>query len=268
MPTPSERIVAGIKARNLDELNNRDLDKFKGKPKSVSDIVLRASAADVAARKLQQVFERLNADIAKETERATEQYDALTSLPRTQRDALKREHVSKFRLELVRNSSAERFEILKELRQHHEDTDAVSSLYSSSAHLLSRYGLGSEARSRLYNDIAPAGVSTIAGYIEHAINDDSDEGKMLAAALMTKLDSMPAQDRKRLPYSRNQLADAVMGDEHAKAVQAMAFVRNRYQEGLSQNRKFESNRAVSGVTVRQALDRRAEGSFALDSAEA
>ncbi|MPY73088.1 MAG: hypothetical protein GEU87_02405 [Alphaproteobacteria bacterium] len=263
MPTSQERIIAGIKARNLGELGNRSLESYAGKPQSLKDLIETASKADLAAKKLQLTVQRLQNDLAKEERRSSEQFEAFTSMPRAERQRLKADHLKNFRRELVKNSSDERFAILKEIREHADNMAAVSDLYSSAVHMLVQHNLGGEARSRYYQQIAHAGPTELTTYARRAANlGDRD----LAAAVAQRYDSLDSSQRKAVGFSKNDLANSICGTDFVKSSGAFAIARNRFNESLNANRAFESGKTTGSNAVRRALDRRSEGN-ALDAPE-
>ncbi|MPY73105.1 MAG: hypothetical protein GEU87_02490 [Alphaproteobacteria bacterium] len=262
MPTSKEKVIAGIKARNLRELGQRGLESYAGKPQSLKDLIETASKADLAAQRFTKTLDRLKADIAKETERASAQYEALTRLPRAERQKLQRDHMAKFRLDLIKASSDERYSVLKEAREHADNMSAVADLYASPVHMLVQHGLGGEARSRYFEQIRSAGPNELTTYARRAVNlGDRD----LAAAVAQRYDSLDSSQRKAAGFSKNDLANAAAGADFVKASEAFAIAKNRFNESIQANRAFESGKTMGGNSIRAALDRRAEG--LLDSAE-
>ena len=118
-----------------------------------------------------------------------------------------------------------------------------------------REGFGSEQRSRYIAQLANSGPIEVAGFAALAVNIGN---KVLAAAVMSRLDGMKTRERELSGISRDQLADLLCGEDFKKAREAITIAGNRLQSAVNQNRDFERSKVNTTAKIGEALRLRNE----------
>ena len=87
----------------------------------------------------------------------------------------------------------------------------------------------------------------------------ANRDRVLGAAILSRLDSMKSEDRKAANVARQELAEALVGDDFKNARAAIQRIKNRTREALSANRGFMTGKGMSlRDKIGLALNRGAE----------
>jgi len=166
-------------------------------------------------------------------QRKSEVDSSLADLPTSQRGTLVNRAVSGFRGELKRSSSESRTRHVREAARLWGEAREAKDHYRSSVQFLMRASLGSERRSRLLHQIETSGAAELASLAELAAATRDLE---LGAALCSKVSSLPPSER---PFSQQDLADALVGDEHRGVNLALMELERLAEEAAADETAFE-----------------------------
>jgi hypothetical protein len=238
----TRKITAGL--AQYDGPSRKSLADFKTGPKSLSELIATAHNIDGKKAAFSKRVEAIAGDVLRHAAEVREKWANVEGLSKGQREALAAKEISKFRREVSQNTEAERYQTLRELRDAAAQVEQMAALYESSSHILARDSLGSEERSRYQDQIANSGPLELANFAALAV---STNNRVLGAALLSRLDSLPADVKKNVDVSRQELADCLCGEEFAKANESITIARNRIREAINQNRDFESGRQFNGT---------------------
>ena len=160
------------------------------------------------------------------------------------RDIAKRE-ATDFRRELAATTEVERVERLKALAQMEREASGLAPMFESPVQLLSRQGLGSAERSRYTLQLATAGPRELQNYATFA---QHKRDKLLAAAVVARLDTLPRNER---PFKAAEFAQSMVGDEFDATRKAFERIKSAVQRAVNANRDFERGRmdATSRISV-------------------
>lgn len=122
--------------------------------------------------------------------------------------------------------------------------------YDNPVKVLTRAGLGTDQRTAYLHQLAHAGSVELGHLAQVAV---STRNEILAAAILSKLDSMPAKDR---PVSAQQLASAMDLPGFNKVAAYMKIGENRLQGIVVAIRTWNSGRSNPINTVSLALRER------------
>lgn len=179
-----------------------------GKLLNSGELVNIAEYASRRAEKFAATIASLEAGIAARAAEAAESL-ARADFPKEAQKQAAAKMGAKARVEVTQASDAARWETLKELNAAAESLALTAALYASPVVVLSRQGLGSAERSAYQMQVASAGPTELANLVTFAI---ATQNRALGAALLSALDAMPARSR---PFSAQELADKLCGDESA-----------------------------------------------------
>jgi hypothetical protein len=244
-------------SESIDSPVPSDITKFRHGPSTVTALVERATTVDSQFKEFNKRLAKAEIDLGQRIERSTREIENLRgTLSENQRRSALEKAVNGHRREVVAATDESRFEVLKAMARAEEEILAVESQFASPAHILMRAGLGSEERSRYLSQIAAAGPMEIQNYAAHAV---ANGDKVLAASILSKLDSMNRRDRELSGVNRQQLAEALAGADYTNAQAAIQRVKNRLREAMANNRSFMNGRKVSiNDRIGLALKRGAE----------
>jgi hypothetical protein len=164
------------------------------------------------------------------------------------------------RSELKKNTLEARTKLLRELDAARRGIEGARDHYGSPVQMLSRTEFGSERRSRLQEQLAFSGPAEMASLAAFAV---STKDRELGAALVAKVNSMQPDKR---PFSPQELADLLTGDEYRSVTAAIMEVGEVMQRAILADRAFETGRGSAEGAVQVALmgrDRRALNSVPL-----
>lgn len=128
-----------------------------------------------------------------------------------------------YRKLLLSESEAHRTDMLRQMDEAVGRLTILETLYPSPLAMLSAAGLGSVERSRYHEQLANAGSVELTNYARRAI---ATNDRLLAAAVLARLDSMPREAR---PFSASDFAEKIVGKEHE------TLIRNLQQARLTRD---------------------------------
>lgn len=222
---------------------------------SVSDI----SARLALARETRDRQRKLLDDLEGRTARRRDDIErSLADLPPAHRAQLVTRAIGGFRGELKRASAEARLKVVREIGRLREETQAVRDHYGSTVQLLAREGLGSERRSRLQQQVEKSGPAELAALAAFAA---ATKDKELGAVLCARVSDLMPNER---PFSRQELADALVGDEHRAVTQALMEIERLAEETAHADTSFERGGANPARALRIARMKQDEASIGGD----
>lgn len=235
----------------LNEIPIVPIAQIGGKLLNGGELVNLAEYASRRADKFAATIATLEAGIAARAAGAAESL-AKADFPREAQKQAAAKMGAKARAEVTQASDAARWETLKELNAAAESLALTASLYASPVVVLSRQGLGSPERSAYQMQVASAGPTELANLATFAI---ATQNRALGAALLSVLDAMPARSR---PFSAQELADKLCGDETRAILASVEAVRTANQRAINANRAFLRGRTDPLAAVTMALRKKKE----------
>jgi hypothetical protein len=222
---------------------------------SVSDISARLTQARDNRERQRKLLDTLEGQAMRRREEIER---SLADLPSSHRGQLVSRAVGGFRGELKRASADERLKLVRDIGRLREETQAVREHYGSAAQLLAREGLGSERRSRLQQQVEKSGSAELAAFAAFAaVTKDKELGAVLCARVS---DLMPNER----PFNRQELAEALVGDEHRAVTQALMEIDRLAEETAHADSAFERGSANLIRTLGIARMKRDEADIGAD----
>jgi hypothetical protein len=165
--------------------------------------------------------------------------DADLDLPygidRTEHDRKLGEARQKKRTELRRESEQRRWsEFLIPLKAYDDAARMALALYPNPEAMLSAHGIGSTERLEAEQALRLIDLDTLAQLVDTAITTGN---RMLGVSLLTINGRLPI-DRRR--FRSQDLAHALMGEEHDQLLANATLVRDTYEACLERNRQFQT----------------------------
>ena len=212
--------------------------------RSVTDLRASLSRARELGGQHRRLLDQMNDRVAKRREelRAT-----LDGIPHSQQEAIVNRSLGGFRAELKRASLEPRTLRLREMDALRQSVAHAKAHYQSPVQMLARDSLGSERRSRLMQQLEFSGDAELASLAALAV---SSKDKELGAVLVQRVQRMPHASR---PFSVNELADLIVGDEHRSIQSAIMEVEDLTQRALLDDRAFETGRGSAQGEIALAL---------------
>lgn len=235
----------------LNEIPIVPIAQIGGKLLNGGELVNLVEYASRRADKFAATIATLEAGIAARAAEAAESLPK-ADFPREAQKQAAAKMGAKARAEVTQASDAARWETLKELNAAAESLALTASLYASPVVVLSRQGLGSPERSAYQMQVASAGPTELANLATFAI---ATQNRALGAALLSALDAMPARSR---PFSAQELADKLCGDETRAILASVEAVRTANQRAINANRAFVRGRTDPLAAVTMALRKKKE----------
>lgn len=183
---------------------------------------------------------------------------SLADLPPSHRSQLVARAIGGFRGELKRASTNERMKFVREIGRLREEAQAVREHYGSTAQFLAREGLGSERRSRLQQQLEKSGPTELAALAAFAA---ATKDKELGAVLCARVSDLMPNER---PFSRQELADALVGDQHRAVTQALMEIDRLAEETAHADTAFECGGAIPLRALSVARMKRDEAAIGAD----
>jgi hypothetical protein len=250
------------------------------KPEVENDMAIRkaalgarwASVTDVGdklrqAKENRQAQRRLLDQLEVQVQRRRKSVDeSLADLPSSQRVPLVNRAVAGRRGELKRETADQRTAYVREAARLSGELQAVRDHYKSPIQILMRKGLGSERRSRVLQQIEASGPAELASLAEFAAaTKDMD----LGAALCSRVANLMPNQR---PFSAQDLAHALVGDEHRLVTLSIMEAERLAEEALNDEATFErgapdNHRLLKIARMIQAEQAFAEGAPAAEDDE-
>jgi hypothetical protein len=162
------------------------------------------------------------------------------------RNATKRE-ARTYRRTLAESSDGERKERLQALLAIDAEAGKLAPLFESPVQMLSRMGLGSPERSRYHEQLSNAGPRELQNYADWARHTGD---RILAAAVLSKLDTLPATSR---PFKAADFATSIVGEEFQGTRKALERIRVAVQRAVNANRDFERGRIDATAKISMGL---------------
>ena len=196
---------------------------------SLTELIELAQRAHSNRAQQRKTIERLEADI---TRRRQDVEASLRHVPEPERSAMVRRATSAARSEIKARSDQERTSYIKHAGEIIELSRQARRFYDSPTKVLLRYGLGSERRSRLAEQLLGIGVDDLAHLAEVAASTNDRD---LAAILVAAVRAMAPSER---PFNPAALAEKALGSDWTKAQEAMAIADRSAQEVINEDRQF------------------------------
>lgn len=169
--------------------------------------------------------------------------------------------VKKARVDLIRSSEDTRWAELRAFDEAARSLRVTEELFATPAAVLAREGLGTPERTAYQMQaslVGPAGLRNLATLARGTLN------KPLAAALCDVVDKMQRRER---PFSAQELAAALVGEEQRAVLSAILMVRTEQQRALNLNREFERGGRNPLGRTKVALREREARAIALGEAQ-
>jgi hypothetical protein len=165
------------------------------------------------------------------------------------RNAARRE-ARQYHRNLVASTEGERTERLKALLAIDAEATKLGPLFESPVQMLSRMGLGSPERDRYQNQLRDAGPRELQNHAEWARYKGD---RILAAAVLSRLDTLPATSR---PFKATEFATSIIGEDFQATRKAIERIRQAAQRAVNANRDFERGRTDAVAKISMGLARR------------
>lgn len=189
---------------------------------SASELLSIASGIDALHGRTIKTIERLQRDVDAQKAAIANRWKT-AAIGANDRRRIEAEEIRVVTLTIRQNSEKELDALLKEAGIAHTRAAGQRGFYASPVMTLNRLSLGDPRRSSYLDQVAGIGPAEAMHLGQWAV---STGNLALAAALVAKVDAMPAANR---PYSGVALAEAMQLDEHRKAVEAIKIVDARFQ---------------------------------------
>lgn len=159
--------------------------------------------------------------------------------------------VNEYRRTLVESTDKERIGRLRKLQELEEVATAHEPLYRNPQQLLSRASLGSPERTNYQEQLRHAGPRELENHAKWAM---AHGDKILAAAVLSRIDAMPTKSR---PMNTREFAEVFVGEEFEQLQSAFRRTRLAAQRAINANRDFERGqvRGVSKIALGLAARR-------------
>ncbi|ABD55809.1 hypothetical protein [Jannaschia sp. CCS1] len=216
---------------------------------STAEVVSLAEVAAKRAEKFGTLIDTLDAGVAKRAADAAESFSRAGFQPKDQQTAADKA-AAIARREVVTNSSDTRWAHLKELSAASDSLATTAQLWASPVTVLARAGLGTPERSAYQQQLDGSGVVDLKNVALLAV---ATNNKALGAAIVSIIDRMPARSR---PFSAQDLADKLVGEETRSVQAAIAAVKLAAQRAINRNREYEAGRVRPMDRVKLALNKK------------
>lgn len=222
---------------------------------SVTDVTTKLKEARQNREEQVAYLKTLNTDLERKLDDLA---GSLGDLPEDARQKILNRARGGIRADFKRNSAERRLRHMKKAGAIQEATNSARPHYQSAVQMLMRDNLGSERRSRLLDQTAHSGSAELVSLAELAAATDDKE---LAAVLISRNAELKVKDR---PFSSQQLADALVGEEFNQMQGALAEIDRLTQEVAHDDTAFETGRSNPRRAVKIALMKQAEAELELE----
>lgn len=216
---------------------------------ATAEVVSLAEVAAKRAEKFGRLIDTLEAGVAARAAETAESLARAGFNPKDQKAAADKAAATA-RREVVANSSDARWQHLKELNAAAESLGTTAALFASPVTVLARQGLGTPERSAYQQQLEGSGIVELRNAAVLAV---ATGNKVLGAALVSIIDRMPARSR---PFSAQDLADRLVGEETRAVQAAVAAVKTAAQAAINRNREWEAGRVRPLDRVKLALSKK------------
>lgn len=237
-----EKVTTKGSAQGTGEITHENpgftgaLDGFRAGPQNLAEVIAASASVATKGEAFRSRMEILTFGMDKQRNEISSRIAELKAISLTQKQELARSEIQTARRLEVTLTRDARYLALNEIKEQHDRVLTVRALYDSPAKMLAAYGIGTEERSRCTDQTANSGPTELNNLALVAANTGN---KFLAVAILSRLDSMPAKSRGGINFKRDDLAARVMGDDYAKAKEAITVSINRYQSAVVSNRAYE-----------------------------
>lgn len=228
-----------------------------------SQLLSAASSLDAIHARTIKTIERLQRDVdARKTAAASRWKGTAGVVSESDRRRLEEGEVRAAIIEIKRAAEKELDAILKEAGAAHVAAVSQRPFYDSPVKTLNRVTLGDARRGEYLRQLEHVGPAELAHLGQFAV---STANLALAAAVVSRLDSMPAGSR---PFSAVQLAQALGIEEHTKGSEAIKIADARLQAILVAIRAWKAGSSNPLDAVHLALRERTLDAGLLEAMEA
>lgn len=264
MPTSVQKIAAGLTAAQKG--TTAPLAGLRGLPTSVSDLNHLASLAHAKRDRLKLITDGIIKAVADREARVTEEWRERgidrqengarhDTIGATKRAKYVRDEVAAYRRDALRISSEERTTIRRELGAIRDQIETVKAMWSDPVALLMRSTLADAKRSVYAANLAASGPAEIEATLRHAVMTGD---RALAAAALSRLDTMDSQARKSVSLSRADVAKALVAEEHAAASQfigmaVVAIEDAAIADDTAEGKEIAPSRKIALGALKQSL---------------
>ncbi|WP_460455900.1 hypothetical protein [Arenimonas alkanexedens] len=224
------------------------------------ELLEAASAIDAIHSRTIKAIERLERDVATRKAEISNRWKT-ASISSNDRRRIEAEEIRVATLTIRQNAERELDGLLKDAGATHAKATGQKPFYASPVLTLNRLTLGDLRRSAYQEQVAAIGPAEASHLGQWAV---STSNLPLAAALVTRVDAMPAASR---PFNGVGLAEAMRLDEHNKAVEALKIIAARFQGVVIAIRAWKAAKANPMDTVSLSLLARTLDKKLLDSME-
>lgn len=218
---PNTRISDGLRQRERQQNDSIPLSHLSGAPKNLSE--LKATAASAMQR--QQRLSEMTAGIAKTLERFEADKRAEfaelgkshgdngtvnDNLGDDRRRKMLADTMKAKRREVLNVGADQRAALKRELDAMRDQVQAVSDLYADPVAYLKRSTWGSDKADLYRRDLSAAGPRELENAMQTAALTGNRE---LAAAALSRLDSLAKNQRDSVRINRRELAESLVADE-------------------------------------------------------
>ena len=203
---------------------------------NASELLSVASGIDALHSRTIKAIERLQRDVDAQKSAIANRWKT-AAIGASDKRRIEAEEIRVATLTIRKNSENELDGLLKEAGIAHTRAVGQRGFYGSPVMTLNRVSLGDARRSSYQDQVAGIGPAEAMHLGQWAV---STGNLALAAALVAKVDAMPAGNR---PYSGVALAEAMRLDEHRKAAEAIKIVEMRFQGIVIAIRAWKASRS-------------------------
>lgn len=173
-------------------------------------------------------------------------------------DAKADKETRRFRQGLLKLNEETINDQLRQLQAAHDRVTGLLRVYPSPQAYLSAQHLGDPKRTEFLRQIDKAGPAEVATMARLAM---ATNNRALAAAVQSKLDSMPKDSR---PFSGAEFAERMVGPEHNRYVLAAKRTNNAFQSAINRSRALASGKGNSHETIKSGLRKAATDRYQRD----
>lgn len=137
-------------------------------------------------------------------------FDGISNMGKPDRLKYATAEIADMRKRVLATSDEKRTNLVKEIMGWERRVSKVSPLFDSPAAILTSVGTGTPEYANYREELAAAGPAEITKQAGRAI---LTKDKLLARAVMARVDALPRETRQKLKFSRQSLAEASVGQD-------------------------------------------------------
>jgi len=234
MTTPNETIRAGLDAheRAKSSGGKAKLASLASAPNTIPKMTELRQVVFLARNRLSAIRTAAVEAMRKHREKVEAEYGDLgwvenengkgriDTLGASQRKRMIDGAIRKFQKEQDAKTADERATLLDGMQDAKAALDLVRDSWQSPVGVLMRGTLGSAKRATYAANLANAGPIEVNEAIREAVTSGDKE---LAAACCVRIDAMSRESRQSLSFTKSDVAEVLIGDEYAKAIEAIGL---------------------------------------------